>query len=54
MERNNRLKKINIKNHTRHYFDGIIGRLVQTGRFSCQLYLLNEKANRNILIYDIL
>ena len=54
MEGNNRSKKINIKNHACHYFDVIIGRLVQTGRFSCQWYLLNEKSNRNILIYDIL
>ena len=38
MEKNNRSKKVIIKNHTCHCFDASVGRLVQIGRFSCQWF----------------
>ena len=49
MENNDKLKEINIKNRTCHYFDGII----KFKDFDFDNISIDEKSNENILFYNI-
>ena len=46
---NNKLKKVNIKNRTSYYFNDI----VKLEEFDLNSILIDEKAHKNIFIYDI-
>ena len=49
MEGSYELKDINIKNHTRYYFDDII----KIEDFDLDNILIDEKSYKNILVYKI-
>ena len=47
MESNNKLKRIDIKNPTCYYFDGII----KIEDFDLGIMLIDEKSYENVLVY---
>ena len=49
MESNDKLKEIDIKNGTCHYFDDII----EIEDVDLDSVLINEKSDENILVYNI-
>ena len=50
MKSNDKLKQIDIKNHTCYYFDDI----TNIEALDVDNILVDEKSNENILIYDVL